>query len=141
VPVLLPVHRKSFGASLLRFVSGLAKSQQGKRAMPPYFFHLLEKTTNELVKDPAGTFLPDAMATKKEALGLARDVVRHGFHTACWDVLVTDMDEALVTRVPLAKVRLSKLKACFDVARRFSIYKPRHHERILTWLLITVVLL
>ncbi len=43
--------------------------------MPHYYFHLLDESTTTLVRDSAGVSLLDAKQAKREAIGLAQDII------------------------------------------------------------------
>jgi hypothetical protein len=79
--------------------------------MPRYFFHLLEENDQNLVRDSEGIFLSDAAEVRKEAIGLARDIVEHGLHQSTWQVVVTEADAAFVLAVPLSEIRPRKMKS------------------------------
>jgi Domain of unknown function (DUF6894) len=108
--------------------------------MPRYYFHLLDERTANLVRDSAGTSLPTVNEVKREAIGLAQDIVRHQLHGSTWQVVVTDGLANVVFRLPFTKVRPPRFKAAFDRARGLALYEPRLQPRIFTWLL-TVVLI
>jgi hypothetical protein len=60
--------------------------------MPRYFFNIMEGHSQNLVRDIEGALLSGAGEARKEAVGLARDITRHGIHepTQTWKVIVTD---------------------------------------------------
>jgi hypothetical protein len=107
--------------------------------MPRYYFHLVDGSTANLVRDSAGAFLPNACKARREAIALAQDIIRHRLHGLSWQVLVTDADANVVLRVPFSKVRPQKIRAAFDLARRIALYEPRLRAHIFTWLLTAVV--
>jgi hypothetical protein len=49
--------------------------------MLEYYLHLLEQSGEILVTDSDGITLSDAAEARKEAIGLARDIVGHGGYT------------------------------------------------------------
>jgi hypothetical protein len=112
--------------------------------MPRYYFHLLDESTANLVRDSAGASLLDASEAKREAIDLAHDIIRHRLHGLTWQVVVTDADTNVVLRVPLSRVRPRKIQTAFDlvcrVARRIALYEPRLRPHFFTWLLTAVVL-
>lgn len=108
--------------------------------MPRYYFHLLDERTANLVRDSAGASLPNVNQAKREAIGLARDIVRHQLHGSAWQVVVVDANEDIVLRVSLSRVRPQRIKATFDRIRRIALYEPRFRPHIFTWLLTAVVL-
>ena len=107
--------------------------------MPRYFFHLFEDNTQNLVRDPQGISLADAGAAKKEAIGLAQDIVQHGFFGSTWQVIVTDANSAIVLQLPLLEVRPCKMKPWLDLARRVATYEPKLRPHIFTWLLTVAI--
>jgi len=112
--------------------------------MPRYYFHLLDESTANLVRDSAGASLLDASEAKREAVSLAQDIIRHRLHGSKWQIVVTDANTNVVLRVPLSGLRPRKIQAAFDrvrrVARRIALYEPRLRPHIFTWLLMAVVL-
>ena len=107
--------------------------------MPRYYFHVLDRSTANLVRDPAGASLLDASEARREAIGLAQDIVRHRLHGSAWQVVVTDANANVVLIVPLSKVRPRRTKAVFDLVRHMMLYEPRLRPHIFTWLLAAVV--
>lgn len=107
--------------------------------MPRYFFHLLEESDQNLVRDLEGISLFGFAEVRKEAIGLARDIVEHGLHQSTWQVVVTDANAAVVLTVPLSEIRPRKMKARFDLARRISTYEPKLRPHVFTWLLTAAV--
>jgi hypothetical protein len=90
--------------------------------MPRYFFNIMEGQSQNLVRDIDGALLPDAGEARKEALGLARDITRHGIHEPpqAWAVIVTDENGDEVASVPLAATRARKSPAAFDLGHRVA---------------------
>jgi hypothetical protein len=76
--------------------------------MPRYFFNLVEDHTGNLMRDPEGVALPGVDEARQEALGLARDVARHGFHQSIrtWRVVVIGEGGSEVLAVPLSEVHV-----------------------------------
>jgi len=107
--------------------------------MPRYYFHLLDGSTANLVRDFAGASLLNAEDAKREAIGFAQDIIRHRLHGLSWQVVVTDADANVVLRVPLSTVRPRKFQATFDLARRIALYEPRLRPHMFTWLLMAAV--
>jgi hypothetical protein len=75
--------------------------------MPRYYFHVVEaQSLRTSLRDGEGLVLSDATAAKKEALGLAQDIVTHGVHgSGEWKVVVTDEHGDDILTVPLSEVR------------------------------------
>jgi len=108
--------------------------------MPRYYFHLLDENTATLLRDSAGISLPNVHAAKREAVGLAQDILRHQLQGSACQVVVTDALADIVVRVPFATVRPQRFKVAFDRVRRLAFYEPRFQPHIFTWLLTAVVL-
>src|SRR5258708_16918303 len=88
--------------------------RESRRAtMPRYFFNIMEGRSQNLVRDIEGALLADAGQARKEALGLAQDITRHGIHEPpqAWAVIVTDEHGDEVASVPLAATRARKTPA------------------------------
>lgn len=96
--------RKSSGASIVPARAFWPQGQEGKPTMPEYYFHLLEESNQNLVRDSDGITLSDAAEARKEAIGLARDIVDHGLHKPTWQVVVTDANAVVVFAVPLSGI-------------------------------------
>jgi hypothetical protein len=111
------------------------QGQEGRPTMPEYYFHLLEENGQNLVRDSDGTTLPDAAEARKEAIGLARDIVDHRLHKPTWQVVVTDANGVVVLAVPLTGMHPHKMKATLALARRISTYEPQLRSHIFTLLL------
>src|ERR1700686_2236885 len=111
------------------------QGQEGKPTMPKYCFHLLEESGQNLVRDSDGITLSDAAEARKEAIGLARDIVGHGLHKPTWQVVVTDAKAVVVLAVPLSGIPPHKMKAALSLARRMSTYEPKLRSHIFTLLL------
>jgi hypothetical protein len=107
--------------------------------MPEYYFHLLEESGQNLVRDSDGITLSDAAEARKEAIGLARDIVDHGLHKPTWQVVVTDANAAVVLAVPLSGIQAHKMKATLALARRISTYEPQFRSHIFTLLLTAAI--
>lgn len=103
--------------------------------MPEYYLHLLEESGEILVRDSDGIILSDAAEARKEAIGLARDIVGHGLHKPTWQVVVTDANAVVVLAVPVSGIHPHKMKATLDLARRISTYEPKLRSHIFTLLL------
>lgn len=108
--------------------------------MPRYYFHFLDESTATLVKDSAGTPLLNAGEAKREATGLARDILSHRLDRLTWQIVVADDGENVVARVPLSNIRPRRIRAVFDPVRRLLRYEPRLRPQIFTWLLMAAVL-
>ena len=97
--------------------------------MPRYYFHLLDERTADLVRDSAGASLRNASEAKREAIGLAHDIIRHRLHGSTWQVVVTDANANVVLKVSLSNVQPRKIEVAFDrvcrIARRMALYEPR----------------
>ena len=107
--------------------------------MPRYYFHLLDRSTANLVRDPAGVSLLDVSEARREAIGFAQDIVRHRLHGSAWQVVVTDANANVVLTVPLSKVRPRRIKAVFDQVRHMMLYEPGLRPQIFSWLVAAVM--
>jgi hypothetical protein len=108
--------------------------------MSRYFFHVVDDRTANLVKDSEGVSYPNVGQAKKEAIGLARDIVGHGLHGSTWQVVVTDEDEHKVLTVSLADVRARKMQTWLGLAHRIATYELGFRSHVFTWLLTAAVL-
>jgi len=108
--------------------------------MPRYYFHLLDDSTGNLIRDPAGASSVNAAEAKREAIDLAQDIIRHQLHGPTWQIVVTDENAKVILRVPLSKVRPRRIRVIFDLLRCVALYEPRLRPQIFTWLLTAVVL-
>ena len=108
--------------------------------MPRFFFNLYDDCTKNLVRDFDGTLLSNAGEAKKEAIGLAQDIVGHRFQLSTWQIIVTDENKDQVLKVLLSEIRARKIKAWIDLAHRIAIYEPGFRSYLFTWLLTAAVL-
>jgi hypothetical protein len=90
--------------------------------MPRYFFNILEGHSQNLVRDIEGAVLSGAGEARKEAVGLARDITRHGIHgpTQTWTVIVTDEKGDEVLTVPLSGAAVRKTPGAFGLGSRLA---------------------
>jgi hypothetical protein len=90
--------------------------------MPRYFFNILEGHSQNLVRDIEGALLSGAGEARKEAVGLARDITRHGIHgpTQTWTVIVTDEKGDEVLTVPLSGAAVRKTQGAFGLGSRLA---------------------
>ncbi len=107
---------------------------------PRYYFHLLDASNTNLVRDSAGASLLNATEAKREAIDLAQDIVRHRLHGSTWQIVVADEDANFILRVPLSKVRPRRIRVVFDLVRGVALYEPSVRPQVFTWLLTAVVL-
>jgi hypothetical protein len=102
--------------------------------MPRYLFHIVdEKSRPNGVRDGEGTVLRDATEARKEAVGLARDIAKHGLDGSTkWKIVVTDEHGENILIVPLAEVYTFRARAWFAVRGFFSklVYRT---PRALAW--------
>jgi hypothetical protein len=71
--------------------------------MPRYYFHFLDAKAANLVRDSAGVSLPDVNQAKREALSLARDLLRHPIQILNWQIVVVDASASVILRLPCQK--------------------------------------
>ena len=104
--------------------------------MPRYFFNILEGHSQNLVRDIEGALLSGAREARKEALGLARDITRHGIHgpTQTWTVIVTDEKGDEVLTVPLSGGAARKTRGAFGLGARFARLEAGISRGTIVWL-------
>jgi hypothetical protein len=107
--------------------------------MPRYYFHFLDAKAANLVRDSAGVSLPNVNYAKREAISLARDLLRHPIQILNWQIVVVDASASVILRLPLSKVGRRKFGLAFDLLRRVAFYEPRFRPQVFTWLLTAVV--
>jgi hypothetical protein len=109
--------------------------------MPRYFFNVVEGNFKNLVRDSEGIVFSSLREARKEAVGFARDVVKHGFResTQRWKVVVTDEIGAQVLTVPLSDIRARKTPAWFDLRHRFAKFDSTFGPLTFVWLVAVVV--
>ena len=109
--------------------------------MPRYFFNMVDGSSRNLVKDSDGAEFPDLNEARKEALGLARDVARHGFQgSAIWQVVVTDESGREVLTIPLSEIRVPRISAWLDLGRTIAHLEARFGTRSFVWLVLVAAL-
>jgi hypothetical protein len=110
--------------------------------VPRYYFNMVDGHSENLVKDSEGTVFAGVSEARKEALGLARDVARHGFHrsTQAWQIVVTDETGTDVLAIPLSEVRAGKLRAWFDLGGHIAHLQPGFGTRMFVSLTVAAVL-
>jgi uncharacterized protein DUF6894 len=105
--------------------------------MPRYFFNIMEGHSQNLVRDIEGALLSGAGEARKEAVGLARDITRHGIHepTQTWKVIVTDESGDEVFTVPLSGNSARKAKGIFDLGNRIARLELSFGRGTVVWLI------
>jgi hypothetical protein len=105
--------------------------------MPRYFFNIMEGHSQNLVRDIEGAVLSDAGEARKEALGLAQDITRHGIHqpTQTWAVIVTDEQGDEVLTVPLSGVAARKTHGPFGLASHIAKLESSIGRGTIVWLM------
>jgi hypothetical protein len=105
--------------------------------MPRYFFNILEGHSQNLVRDIEGALLSGAGEARKEALGLARDITRHGIHgpTQTWTVIVTDDKGDEVLTVPLSGGSVRKTHGAFGLGTRLARFESSLGRGTIVWLI------
>jgi hypothetical protein len=102
---------------------------------------MVDGYSRNLVKDSDGAEFSGVGEARKEAVGLARDVARHGLRrSTTWQVVVTDETGDEVLTVPLSEVRASKIRAWRDLGGHIPTFEPRFRTRIFVWLAAAAVL-
>jgi hypothetical protein len=112
----------------------------------------MEGHSQNLVRDIEGALLADVGEARKEAVGLARDITKHGIHTKsgihepphAWAVIVSDETGDEVLSVPLATTRARKSAAAFDLGQRVARLESRLESNLgrgtVVWLIGAAVL-
>jgi hypothetical protein len=105
--------------------------------MPRYFFNIMEGHSQNLVRDIEGALLSDAGEARKEALGLAKDITRHGIHqpTQTWAVIVTDEQGDEVLTVPLSGVAARKPHGLFGLGSHIAKLETSIGRGTIVWLM------
>jgi hypothetical protein len=110
--------------------------------MPRYFFNIAEGHSHNLVRDTEGALLAGVQEARSEAIGLARDITRHGIHepTQTWAVIVSNESGDEVLRVPLSGIAARKTQGAFDLGNRIAKLKSVFGRRTIAWLIGAAVL-
>jgi hypothetical protein len=110
--------------------------------MPRYFFNIMEGHSHNLVRDNEGALLSGTAEARKEAIGLAGDITRHGIHEPAqtWAVIVTDESGDEVLRVPLTGIPARKTERSFDLGNRIAKVESSFGRGTIVWLIGAAVL-
>jgi hypothetical protein len=110
--------------------------------MPRYFFNILEGHSQNLVRDIEGALLSDPDEARKEAVGLARDITKHGIHesTQTWSVIVTNENGDEVLTVPLSGTHARRTQGAFDLGNRIAKFESSFGRGTIVWLIGAAVL-
>jgi hypothetical protein len=110
--------------------------------MPRYFFNIAEGHSHNLVRDTEGALLAGVQEARSEAIGLARDITRHGIHepTQTWAVIVSNESGDEVLRVPLSGIAARKTQGALDLGNRIAKLKSVFGRRTIAWLIGAAVL-
>jgi hypothetical protein len=122
---------------------GFSARQKARRAtMPRYFFNILEGHSRNLVRDIDGAVLSGAGEARKEAVGLARDITRHGIHepTQTWTVIVTNESGDEVLTVPLSGAPARKSQGALDLGSCIAKLESSFGRGTIVWLIGAAVL-
>ena len=105
--------------------------------MPRYFFNIAEGHSHNLVRDTEGALLAGVQEARSEAIGLARDITRHGIHKPAqtWTVIVTDENGDEVLTVPLSGIGARKTPASFDLGNRIAKFESSLGRGTIVWLI------
>jgi hypothetical protein len=100
--------------------------------VPRYFFNMVDGSSRNLVKDSDGAEFPDLNEARREAVGLARDVARHGFQgSAIWQVVVSDESGRDLLAIPLSQTRSGRIASWLDLVRHIAHVETRFTTRAL----------
>ena len=110
--------------------------------MPRYYFNMMEGHSRNLVRDIEGALLSGVGEARKEAVGLARDITRHGIHASSqtWTVVVTDESGDEVVTVPLSGTPASKIQASLELGSRIAKLESSFGRGTIVWLIGAAVL-
>jgi hypothetical protein len=109
--------------------------------VPRYFFNMVDGSSRNLLKDSDGAEFSDLNKARKEAVGLARDVARHGFQgSAIWQVVVTDESGREALTIPLSEIRAPRISAWLDLGRAIAHLEARFGTRAFVWLVLVAAL-
>jgi hypothetical protein len=110
--------------------------------MPRYFFNIMEGHSRNLVRDIEGAVLADPVEARKEAVGLARDITKHGIHasTQTWTVIVTDENGDEILNVPLSGAQARKTHGAFALGNRIAKLESGFGRGTIVWLIGAAVL-
>jgi hypothetical protein len=119
-----------------------ARRETRSATMPRYFFNIMESHSQNLVRDIEGALLSGADEARKEALGLARDITRHGIHEPLqtWTVIVADENGDEVLNVPLSGAPVRKTKSPFALGSRIAKVESSLGRSTILWLIGAAVL-
>jgi len=102
----------------------------------------MEGRSQNLVRDIEGALLSGASEARKEAVGLAQDITKHGIHEPAqtWAVIVTDENGDEVLTVPLSGARARKTSAAFNLGSRVAKLESALGRGAIVWLIGVAVL-
>jgi hypothetical protein len=105
--------------------------------MPRYFFNIMEGRSQNVVRDIEGALLSGVGEARKEAIGLASDITRHGIHepTQTWTVIVTDEKGDEILTVPLSGIAARKAHAWLGLGNRFARLESSFGRGTIVWLI------
>jgi hypothetical protein len=110
--------------------------------MPRYFFNIMEGRSQNIVRDIEGALLSGVGEARKEAVGLAHDITRHGIHqpSQSWRVIVTDEKGGEVLTVPLSGIAARKAPGWFGLGSRIAKLESSFGRGTIVWLIGAAVL-
>jgi hypothetical protein len=110
--------------------------------MPRYFFNIMEGRSQNIVRDIEGALLSGVGEARKEAIGLASDITRHGIHepTQSWTVIVTDEKGDEVLTVPLSGIAARKAPGWLGLGSRLARLESSFGRGTIVWLIGAVVM-
>jgi hypothetical protein len=108
--------------------------------MARYFFNIIEGQSKTLLRDSQGAEFPSLDEARKEAIGLARDIVRHKYPTQTCRIVVSNQNGDEVLDVFLSEIRARKIRDWFDLAARIAKLEPGLGTRPLVWVVAAALL-
>ena len=108
--------------------------------MSRYFFNIVEGQSKTLVRDSEGAEFPSLDEAREEAIGLARDIVRHKYPVQTWRIAVTKENGDEVLAVFPSETRARKIRDWFDLAVRIAKLEPSLGTRPFVWVVAAALL-
>jgi len=110
--------------------------------MARYFLNVVDEVSKNVVKDVEGCEFSCVHEARKEAIGYARDVAKHGFRALneTWVVVVTNESGTELFKIPLSASR-ARARAWFDLRQRPARLEAIYGQHTLALLLMATLIL